>query len=399
MTKGVFTRELSAEFEYGRSQTPEYDFLNRSPRAEVESVRLLIEEWFGRVPQNERARILSSLRSRKNPEHWGAFFELFCHEMLLRNGYGVEMQPHSPHGKTKDFRASGRTFAFEMEASVCLDSFQNQHSVVNQLTDFIDEHAFAAGFRYSIQLTHEGSNLPPLRLLSEQIRDWANGFNREEQRRLLEESNFEALPVRTFSHDDWEVEIRLIPRPIDESQTHGFKKAIGIGPVFSGWLQHDKAMLNTLKGKAAKYPDRDHPFIIAINTMFGFGTHDEIDVFQALLGTERVTVDLKTLQSKPSRAADGLWIGPKGPRNKRVSGVFVANHLRSWNVPRTKITLYLNPWAEKPIDHSVLSCDAVSWDLPTGRKVEHSGKNPSEIFCLDPNWPETVGSNVSQAST
>jgi hypothetical protein len=46
----VFTRDLLKDFEYAPQKTPEYEFLNRCPRAEVETIRNRVEDWFDRIP-------------------------------------------------------------------------------------------------------------------------------------------------------------------------------------------------------------------------------------------------------------------------------------------------------------------------------------------------------------
>ena len=389
-TSSIFSRDLSPEFEWARGQTSDYEFLDRSPRPPVERIRVLIEEWLSRMPETERPRLLASLRSRKNLEHWSGFFELYCHEFLRRSGFEVEMHTQDIKKRAKDFRASRGGFVFEMEAAVCADSDQHraEQRILNRVTDFLDEHAFVPGFRYSMQLENVGSELPPLRELSAQIKAWAEGFDRAAIRELLEGKGYEVLPVRTFTEGEWSLEMTLIPRPIDESDSEIFKKSIGIGPVQVGRLQHDKALWNTLKSKSSHYAQHDHPFVIAVDTVFSFGEHNEIDVLQALLGTEQVTVDVRTMKTKLGRASDGIWIGPRGPRNKRVSAVLMVNQLRSYYIPKAALKLYVNPWAIKPLAADTFFIPTVSWDLDTGKKTEKSGKTPWEIFGLSQNWPE-----------
>jgi hypothetical protein len=385
----VFSREISKDFEYARQQTPEYEFLNRCPRAEVENVRLLIEEWFSRIPADERPRMLSSLKSHDNQEHFSAFFELYCHELLLRNDMTVMMHSIGSLGRAKDFRAERNGVTIEMEAVLCMDSDtkRTEKAILNVVTDYIDISAFVPGFRYELDVRQRAIDLPPLKSLVAEIRDWASSHHRAQIRELLETSGYERLPSQTFIGGEWVLDVRLIPRPSDEEESEDFRNAIGVGPLEAGEIQNEKALWNTLKRKARHYSDHNYPFVIAVDAMLQFPMHDEIDVMQALFGTEALVYNPTTGQTRMTRDRDGIWIGPKGPRNRHVSGVLLVNQLRSSSVSSAGIQLYLNPWATKPIEPGRIEVPTSIWELKSGLRSDFPGKQPWQTFDLSKDWP------------
>ncbi len=386
----IFSRRLSSSYLYARAQTPEYEFLDRCPRKAVESIRALIEEWFVKVPDTEKTRVRSGLRSRNDLEHWSTFFELYCHELLMKSGYSVQMHVTEVSGRAKDFKAIRASLTLDWEATICTDSdaIRSYDSLRDQVLDFIDEKSFVPGFRYSLEIEDSGKNLPGLKAMAQEIRKWAQMHDRKVLRAAYEATGYDALPISVFSANGWTLRITLIPRPKDEEDDDQFKKSIGIGPIFGGELHHDRALRNALKRKASHYSDFSLPFVIAVDTIFSFPMNDDVDVVQALLGTEQISFDPRTMRTALTHAPDGLWVGPNGPRNTGISAVFVVSQLRSWYVAKAPITVYLNPWASKPIEANALGVRTVTWDKMTGRPIDLKGRNGAEVFGLPPEWPE-----------
>lgn len=84
------------------------------------------------------------------------------------------------------------------------------------------------------------------------------------------------------------------------------------------------------------------------------------DVERALFGREAIE-SWKTLdgvRKRPVRQPDGLWRGPRGPRNQHVSAVLVGAHVEAWGLARAKLWLVENPWALRPL----------TLDLPGARR-------------------------------
>lgn len=385
----IFNRRLSADYKYGRNRGSDYDFLNRSPRPGVERIRKLIEYWFSHIPDSEKDRVASSLRSKDNFTHSSALFELYCHELLLKHGFSVSMHRIEINSRAKDFRAQLGSKIIEIEATVCTDAdaLSTEHKLIGEILDYIDEHAFATGFRYSFEIVHSGLKLPKLKKLAQEISIWSRSHDRKQLRSELIKDSSAKMPVRLFTDGEWKFEIMLLPRPDDEYEFTGFRQSIGVGPVYGGFLHHDKALRNTLGRKAKHYQEHSFPYIIAVDTIFDFPMNDDIDILQSLLGSEQISYDIHARETKLTRKPDGLWIGPNGPWNKSVSAVLLVNQMKSWTICTAPITLYLNPWATNELASNIFKIDTLAWELSTGKITKKEGQSSCELFGLEPGWP------------
>lgn len=312
---------------------------------------------------------------------------MYCHELLLKNGFQVSMHQTESGQRAKDFHAVRNDSVFDVEATICTESDATKagHVLLDEMMDFLDENAFVPNFRYMFEVENTTEHLPPLRQLADSIKAWAESFDLEEVRKTASDPN--GLVTETFDTEDWSIRITLVPHATDE-ESDVFRRAIVAGPIYGGELHHDSALRNSLKAKAGHYPDHSDPFVIAVDTIFEFSMHDEIDIYQALLGTEQTTVNVRTMKQTHGRAPDGIWCGPDGPWNRRVSAVLVSNQLRTWNIPTASIKLYINPWAQIPLVAGSLNIPTVSWHIDSWRKLETAGMEPWQIFGLSPSWPE-----------
>lgn len=389
----LFEVAVDPHLEYGRGSTPHIDFLDRSPRPAVAEIREVLDLWYGRFPDIEKDRLKREFRSTNNRTHSSAFFELYCNELLLRHGYEVSVHVPEKTGRAKDFRCrrSGRIIDFEATVSNDVEADRQQNRNRTRVLDYIDEHGFVLGFRYSMEDLKEGSDLPRLKHLAHQVRSWASENDRKTLRRVLETEGPESLPVRQFVSNEWKFRIRLIPKPEDELAKPSNPRSISMGPITSGFRNDDRSLRNTLKLKSKHYRDKRYPFIIGVNANHGFGTVDEEDILSALLGTEVVRFRFKGIHEMPDhyldRKPDGLWIGPKGPTNKTVGGVMIVSNLAPWSIVSNRPVLFIHPFSSNPVTQVDLDIDAVSWDTKDGEIVRSYGRSPAEIFDLPEDWP------------
>lgn len=96
-----------------------FRFLNRVDAPYWQRVRDVMEEWFGRVPSDSAADIRGRFRDRDDRQHMGAFWELYVHEALRREGFTMTGHPDlvgSPH--KPDFLAHRGDESFYVEATV-----------------------------------------------------------------------------------------------------------------------------------------------------------------------------------------------------------------------------------------------------------------------------------------
>jgi hypothetical protein len=65
--------------------------LNRSARIEVHNIRDLLQKWFDIFPPSGKVELRSRFRSADDRQHLAAFFELYCHALLRKQGFDVQL--------------------------------------------------------------------------------------------------------------------------------------------------------------------------------------------------------------------------------------------------------------------------------------------------------------------
>jgi len=108
---GVFEQGPRIDEGPPRPKESAYAYLNRSARPDAEQERARIEDWFERYPAAEGRELALRLRSRLDDQHRAALFELRLHELLLRSGHHLAIEPKLAHSwKSPDFLIDGQVY-------------------------------------------------------------------------------------------------------------------------------------------------------------------------------------------------------------------------------------------------------------------------------------------------
>src|SRR5438046_1598069 len=89
--------------DHARYSEAHFAFLNRSAWLEAIRVRERLESWFARYPMaaddpgRERRDLRGRFRSPNDAVHFGSFFELLLHELLLGLDCRVFVHPPAPN--------------------------------------------------------------------------------------------------------------------------------------------------------------------------------------------------------------------------------------------------------------------------------------------------------------
>lgn len=123
---------------------PYFDFMNRTSRPGAELIREAAECWFSHYPLENQDALRSRIRSKIDREHHAAAFELILHEVLLRLGCTLELEPALANGNTKrpDFLVTAPNGSrFYLEATVVTAKTSGEAAAekhVNVVYDAID---------------------------------------------------------------------------------------------------------------------------------------------------------------------------------------------------------------------------------------------------------------------
>ncbi len=139
----LFDDYKRSDADVSRYDETDFEFWNRSAWQVAHDTRQRLEDWFSRYPVESASKLCSDFRKPKktNALH-GAYFELFLHELLLRLGCEVTVNPTIKAGN----RTLTPDFLVEYEGRKCYieatqidyrdDSNKNEDKFMQDLNEF-----------------------------------------------------------------------------------------------------------------------------------------------------------------------------------------------------------------------------------------------------------------------
>ncbi len=387
---GLFDELARTETGPAGHAEPEFTYLNRSARPEVKRIREVLEAWFSHYPEVGRADLRGRFRSPSNNQHRSAFFELLLHELLSRLNCRVTIHPTPPTGITRcpDFLVepdSGEPFY--LEAVVATDESAMEaagQARMNAVYDVLDQMESPNVF-IGIRFRGAPATSPPASRIRSFLSQHLVGLDPDEIGERMRGGGLEALPHWLFEHEGWRLDFFPIPKSQEARGKPGVRP-IGVRIPAARYVNSRAAIRDAIMAKGNRYGELDRAYVVAVN---GLAWHlDTADAMEALFGTEQVVVTYGPdgpVNTEMTRARDGAWLDPSGPRYTRISAVLVTIGLSPWSVTTVPARLYHHPWATR-------SCPAVLSVLPktvpVGDRMElRDGKGLAELLGLPAAWP------------
>ena len=337
--------------------------------------------WLAEMPANDRNEIISRMRYGGDREFGASLIELSLHAFVL--GSGCRANPHPEVAGTKkrpDCAATdqaGLLLGYVEVTTVNPPATEGaEKNRENPMYNAINAAKIPAGSILGYRLVRAGKSSPALKPLVADVERWA--------RDNAEAAKTEEVS-KTFTAGDWAVELDLYS---GGSNPDPPTQAIGVAELRGGIITPHKDVRDALDEKTRRYGALDQPYLIAVadgkgqlfskvsirsaltDAVFG----DEVVQFRG--GTERLM-----------HAKNGFWHGPKGPRNRHVSGVLLLPETGLWRLREEKWqpVLAVNPWAERPLPDALRTMDRFEED--NGRWVFHEGERFADIIGLPDPWP------------
>jgi hypothetical protein len=364
-----------------------FEYLNSSARVEAAKVRAVVERMFGRYPVQMQEALRRRLRSVDNNTHIGAFFELALHDLLLCSGCRVlavepdlEDTPRSP-----DFLArTPQGQRFYLEATLATGRSRSEEGADRRLKEAFQAIDSVHSPDFFLELHIAGMPAAPVSggRLRHALEQWLRSLDYQQVRRSWDES--EERPV--FRYEQHGVRFQILPIPRGGSRgTMQRSRAIGVQMPAALWVQPQEAIRNALLAKVSRYGQLDAPYLIAINAMDDHA--DEESVVDAAFGTPGVSVrhTPSGFEERGARDGDGVWLGPRGPVNTRVSGILSTERLTPWTLAQCRARLVLNPWSRYPLLDPPLPIDRLSVRGEHLRSTR--GLSVRKLFDLPEGWP------------
>ncbi len=368
---------------------PKFNYLNRCTRLECEKIRNLLEQWFRNFPSEAQDELRTRFRSKDDRQHLAAFFELYLHELLSKSGFSVEPHPHVSNKTTHpDFRVlkDGKPlFYLEATLATLSDEDTSAKARENQVYDTLNRMKspkFFIGVKVHGTPTTNISGAKMRRFLERKL----SGLDPDIITKQFERGGLETLPRWEWRHD-WQITFFPIPKKPEARGKLGIRP-IGLQTYGGRVPTSYNGIKKSIQKKATKYGEFDLPYIIAINVINEFGV-DEIDIINTLFGEEQVTIVFcdNKIEQKPGRKPNGVWYGPNGPQNKRVSAILIAVNLTPWNIAKVTPVLWHNPWANHPLLTDTWQIPQLIPDKKDNCLLKKSGKSAWKILGLHHKWP------------
>lgn len=363
----------------------DFQFLNRSARAEMTRAREFLEDLVTSYPDPDD--LINRFRSNNNSNFRSAEFELLLYSALQRQGFLLAPHPELPNGSSSrpDFLVTTPTGdSFYLEAVLASENSSdqtNQPLVATTLDVFTT--ASHANFGVIVKTSGYPSTQPSRRRILQKTLAWLDSLDPDEVQAAIDASGHDVMPTLVMTHESLEISVQALPLRADRRGKASRLLAVQFGQA--GWLDSWSPIKDAITFKGNRYGRLDKPLVVAVN----FSGHHlvRLDEMQALFGQEQIVLSTEDLDAEPrlDRAPNGAWVGKSGPQFRRVSGAWLFDNLCVYNVPSRRATLYLNPWATLPVPSDMLQFShAIGVD---GHMTWHDGVAPGQAFDLPDDWP------------
>ncbi|RIK08255.1 MAG: hypothetical protein DCC49_09335 [Acidobacteria bacterium] len=375
----------------GRYTEPTPAFLNRVDSDHFAAACELLEEWFEATPPDLQPDIRGRFWAKGQYSWHSPFWELYLAAAFRHLGFEIAYHPDVPDATFHpDFLLTRGSERLYVEAKVAGFSPAETASEMrlNVVLDAVNE-LDSPDFFLHVQVERIGSTSAPVRKLLNGLRRWLSTLDWDalslESQRM---TSLDQLARYTWRPEglDWELHFQAVPK-LKFRGRPGVHTIGGQGHP-AQFIDDRTPVRKAIGQKATRYGAVGAPLVVALMCSRTFAS--ETDVDDALFGSEAVQVafrDGRAGDARLVRQLDGVWLGPRGPYNTRVSAILVAIHLHPSSIAQTQLRLWLNPWAQFPLDV------ALPWprrviDPASHQLVSADGEMPShEILGLPSDWP------------
>ncbi len=371
----LFDDKERINMEYAKNHHNTYIFYDESNLREMSGVRNILNEWFDNYPSSEQAE----LKRRFKTEFDSAFYELFLHELFLKQEFKLQIHPILPDTtKRPDFLVSKGDFEFYLEAKVTTDVSNEEQSKKNKCNTVYDELNKINSPNFWLmpeeEIIFKSNRQPSLKKAIKYIEKQLELFDVDEVTRAFESSNYLVLPKVMYEDNDLKIIFFIAPKPpIKRNELN--VRPIASKPIFSFIGGSEESIKSAIKEKISRYGNVNKPYIIAINSL-SLRETDNHDVYNALFGFGNLPID-QSINKKATKENDGIFIGFNGWQNTRVSAVLITKVFTS-NLNNAEHWLVKHPMAKNELDLEKLDLSFITLD--EDRTVDNSQKQIKDIF-------------------
>ncbi|WP_199253852.1 hypothetical protein [Mycolicibacterium mengxianglii] len=359
-----------------------FHFLNRAKDPEWVRVRELLEQWYSQHADPD-GDLRSRFRKHDIRQHAPAWWELYIGALFRQLGFDVTVHPDLPAGSGHpDFMVSDDTSRMYVE---CVVLFQNRPPRGNPdaqawLLECISTMS-NPDFLVDVDIDKFGTQRPRKADIVRKVNTWLESLDYE---LALTLDPADATEQR-FVFNDWEVTLTAVPVMRQHRGEPG--RLVGRYPMSGVYIvTSTEDIRKLLKAKATQCRGVNAPLIIAVHNYSTFA-HDD-DMEEALYGSVAYQYyeDVRD-STQPIRQPNGYWHPGPPARGADVSAVMFSEHLHPYNVADVLPSLWLNPWAARPLSGKMPLQKHTATDNGTPYVAEESEVAADKVFGLPNGWP------------
>lgn len=350
-----------------------FEFYDRVEGELWDDHRSFVDRCFRALPKAEQAQVRGQWRGGQDDQLAACWWEMLLHESLLTSGLKVRGHVESDSGTRADFAVVGEGVEdFYVEAHQLGPSSQQRDSR-QRLDDLYAALGATAyeGWRFHLIEVTVGAEPKDFSDWIGEVDAWLQQIPRERGHELLLEDG------------DWAMRIGAIPH---ESSGHPHPRPIGIYPIVSGVSGYGEKIRKPVLHKIGRYPGLS-PLIVAV-AMSAWDMNEE-DIVAALCGVPVFHLGEDLNLTGVSRAGDGLWIGPEGPRNQHIAGIILGTATSPGDLLHQRVEYWPNPWARAAVSTPCGYWETVTIDPESGEVNRHEAPQTIRSFF---ELPDTWGS-------
>jgi hypothetical protein len=264
----LFDAGIRTELGWKTESQSTFAYYDRSARPAMVEFRKMIQGWFNRFPDEDKKDLRERFRSPKEPNHVGAFFEIYLHELFNRLGF--ELEPHPTIrgcGTHPDYVVSDHGVnQFYLEATLAgLPSQQEQGAntrmgIVYDAINTIE----SPNFFVRLELKGAPNTAPPTQTLRRDLTGWLASLNPDYILQLHSAGRGSEIPFFPWQHERGSLLFRPVPKSSKLRGQPGVRP-LGMRMPEGGWLNTHGEIRKAIENKAKKYGELELPFIIAVN--------------------------------------------------------------------------------------------------------------------------------------
>lgn len=304
-------------------------------------------------------------------------------------GGSIEIHPDLDNGSERhpDFLVSfGEGEQFYVEAVLASEHSGIELAAERRKNVVLDSIERIESPNFFLGINAEGNpETPPSgKALRRELSTWLATLDPDAVTNALDEHGLDGVPKMQWYHDGWKIEFEAIP--IKPERRGNGQRVIGMLSGGARFINGWEPIRDALSSKGNRYGELSKPLIVAVNVE-AFSL-DRIDEMQALFGQEEYVFSRESREAQPAmrRAANGLWIGPRGPQYTRISGAWLFGGINPWNIVSRKNTVYFNPWARLAPPEDLRRLNHASAN--DGKMEWVDGITLAELLGISNKWPE-----------